>query len=53
MGVGVDWTWEECGGSRGGRSLEGEECADRAGPPIAPVRLDVIDPEEFGRMSGR
>ena len=52
--IGVGWTWEECDGSRNDRSLEGEECADRVGSPIAPVRLEEFtDPEEFGRISER
>ena len=50
----VDWTWDGCDGSWKDRSLEGEECADRVGSPIAPVRLEeVTDPEEFGRISER
>ena len=53
MEVEVDWTWEDCDGSWNDRSLEGEECADGFGSPIAPVRLEVIDPEEFGRISER
>ena len=43
----VDWTWEDRGGSWNDRSLEGDECADNFGSPIAPVRLEgVTDPEE-------
>ena len=53
MGVEVDWTWEDCGGSWEDRSLGGDGSVGRPGPPIAPVRLEVIDPEEFGRMSER
>jgi len=50
----VDWTWDGCDGSWNDRSLEGEECADKVGSPIAPVRLEeVTDPEEFGRISER
>jgi len=50
----VDWTWVDCDGSWYDRSLEGEECADRVGSPIAPVRLEeVTEPEEFGRISER
>ena len=52
--VEVDWTCEECDGSWNDRSLEGEECADKVGSPIAPVRLEEFtDPEEFGRISER
>lgn len=48
----VDWTWEDSDGSCKDRSLEGEECVDWAGSPIAPVRLEeVIEPVDFGRIS--
>ena len=49
----VGWTREELDGLWGDRSLEGEECVEILGPPIAPVRLEeIMDPEESGRISG-
>ena len=55
MGLEVvpDWTWEDRDGSLRGRSLEGEECVDWVGSPIAPVRLEVRDPVDLGRISER